>query len=158
MEKIASFQVNHLVLLPGLYISRKDYISDVVLTTFDIRVTRPNVETVMDTGSIHTIEHLCATYLRNDAIWKNLIVYFGPMGCRTGFYLIIGKEVTPYDIFDLVKKMFEFVITFDGDIPGASSKDCGNYSDMNLDGAKHFALKYYNEVLINPDERRFKYE
>lgn len=158
MEKIASFQVNHLVLLPGLYISRQDNINGSIITTFDLRVTRPNVETVMDTGSIHTLEHLCATYLRNEPDWKESIVYFGPMGCRTGFYLIIGKDVTPKDIYPLIKKMFEFVITYVGQIPGATKRDCGNYSDMNLDGAKQFADKYYKEVLLNPEERRFKYE
>lgn len=158
MEKIASFQVNHLVLLPGLYVSRKDNINGNIITTFDIRITKPNDEAVMDTGSIHTIEHLGATFLRNDSSWKDLIVYFGPMGCRTGFYLIIGKEVTPHDIYNLMKRMFEFIISFDGDIPGATPKDCGNYSDMNLVGAKHFAKKYFDEVLKNPYERRFKYE
>lgn len=158
MEKIASFQVNHLVLLPGLYVSRKDNINGNIITTFDIRITKPNDEAVMDTGSIHTIEHLGATFLRNDSSWQDLIVYFGPMGCRTGFYLIIGKEVTPHDIYNLMKKMFEFIISFEGDIPGATPKDCGNYSDMNLEGAKHFAKKYFDEVLKNPCERRFKYE
>ena len=112
----------------------------------------------MDTGSIHTLEHLCATFLRNDLEWMDKIIYFGPMGCRTGFYLIIAGEYEPLEILPLIKKMIEFVIDFEGDIPGATPKDCGNYSDMNLEGAKHYAKKYYNEVIITKEERRFKYE
>ena len=166
MEKIASFKVNHLVLLPGLYISRKDKINTLngvsndttFVTTFDMRITRPNEEKVMDTGSIHTFEHLGATFLRNNQQWKDRIIYFGPMGCRTGFYLIISGDLEPYDILDLIEKMIKFVINFEGEIPGATPKDCGNYSDMNLSGAKLYALKYYKEVLEFKEERRFKYE
>ena len=158
MEKIASFKVNHLILLPGLYVSRKDLVSDSVVTTFDMRVTRPNLEPVMDTGSIHTFEHIGATFLRNDKEWKNRIIYFGPMGCRTGFYLIISGDLESKDVLDLVKKMVKYVIDFNGNIPGATPKDCGNYSDMNLSGAKSFAIKYYKEVLENVKESRLKYE
>ena len=158
MEKIASFKVNHLILLPGLYVSRKDNVEGKIVTTFDMRVTRPNVEEVMDTGSIHTFEHIGATFLRNDKDWKNKIIYFGPMGCRTGFYLIISGDLESKDILDLVKKMIEYVINFEGDIPGATPKDCGNYSDMNLSGAKLFASKYYKEVIKNVEESRLKYE
>ena len=119
---------------------------------------RPNEEKVMDTGSIHTFEHLGATFLRNNQQWKDRIIYFGPMGCRTGFYLIISGDLEPYDILDLIEKMIKFVINFEGEIPGATPKDCGNYSDMNLSGAKLYALKYYKEVLEFKEERRFKYE
>ena len=158
MEKIASFKVNHLTLLPGLYVSRKDNVNGSIVTTFDMRVTRPNEEIVMDTGSIHTFEHIGATYLRNDVYWKEKIIYFGPMGCRTGFYLIISGDLESEEIIELVKKMVDYIINFEGDIPGATPKDCGNYSDMNLPGAKLFATKYLNEVLTNVEKRRLKYE
>lgn len=158
MEKIASFKVNHLVLLPGLYISRKDIVNNEVITTFDMRVTRPNEEAVMDTGSIHTFEHIGATYLRNDANWKDRIIYFGPMGCRTGFYIIIAGDLESKDILTLITDMVRYVMNFNDEIPGATPKDCGNYSDMNLSGAKFFATKYYKEVLETIEERRLKYE
>lgn len=158
MKKIASFTVNHLTLLPGLYISRKDFVNDSTITTYDLRITRPNEEKVMDTGSIHTLEHLCATFLRNDKEWMDKIIYFGPMGCRTGFYLIIAGEYEPLEILPLIQKMIEFVIAFEGDIPGATPRDCGNYSDMNLEGAKHYAKKYYEEVILTKEGSRFKYE
>lgn len=158
MKKIASFTVNHLTLLPGLYISRKDFVNDSTITTYDLRITRPNEEKVMDTGSIHTLEHLCATFLRNDKEGMDKIIYFGPMGCRTGFYLIIAGEYEPLEILPLIQKMIEFVIAFEGDIPGATPRDCGNYSDMNLEGAKHYAKKYYEEVILTKEGRRFKYE
>ncbi len=161
MKKIASFQVNHLKLLPGLYVSRKDNIminNQVgVITTFDMRITRPNIDTVMDTGSVHAYEHLGATFLRNHHKYQDKIVYFGPMGCRTGFYLIVGYEATSKEIFGLVKEMNEFVLNFIGEIPGANSKDCGNYLDMNLEGAKEFALKYQKEFLDYPKEEQFIY-
>lgn len=158
MEKIASFKVNHLVLLPGLYVSRKDVVNNEVITTFDMRVTRPNEEAVMDTGSIHTFEHIGATYLRNDANWKDRIIYFGPMGCRTGFYIIIAGDLESKDILTLITDMVRYVMNFNDEIPGATPKDCGNYSDMNLSGAKLFATKYYKEVLETIEERRLKYE
>lgn len=158
MEKIESFKVNHLKLLPGLYVSRKDNVDSHVITTFDMRVCKPNVDEVMDTGSIHTYEHLGATFLRNHPIYKNQIIYFGPMGCRTGFYIILSKDYESKDILHLVKEMNDFVIDFVGEIPGASARDCGNYLDMNLNGAKKFALKYKNEFLDNPKEEQLKYE
>ena len=158
MEKIASFKVDHLKLNPGLYVSRKDYVGKETITTFDMRVCKPNVDIVMDTGSIHTYEHLGATYLRNHPVYKEQIVYFGPMGCRTGFYLILSKDYESENILNLVNEMNDFVINFTGDIPGATSKDCGNYLDMNLNGAKKFALKYKNDFLSNPKEEQLKYE
>jgi S-ribosylhomocysteine lyase len=141
MERIASFNVNHLVLDPGLYVSRRDARDGVVVTTFDMRVTAPNREPVIDVPAIHTIEHLGATYLRNSAR-KNDIVYFGPMGCRTGFYIVMFGDLEPSDIYDLVIGMCSFICEFDGDIPGASAIECGNYSEQNLAMAKYYINKY----------------
>lgn len=132
MEKIASFTVNHLKLQPGVYVSRKDKFKDVVLTTFDIRMTRPNFEPVMNTAEVHTIEHLGATFLRNHKVYGSKTVYFGPMGCRTGFYLILEGDYKSADVVDLLKEMYKFIGDFEGDVPGAAAKDCGNYLDMNL--------------------------
>lgn len=157
MKKIASFTVNHLDLLTGIYVSRKDYVGEEVLTTFDLRMTRPNVEPVMGTAAIHTLEHLCATFLRNDAEWKERVIYFGPMGCRTGCYLILAGDLEVRDILELVERMFRFVVEFDGEIPGASARDCGNYLDMNLSMAKYYAEKYIREVLTEPVEERMRY-
>ncbi len=158
MEKIASFTVDHLKLLPGIYVSRKDKFGDVVITTFDIRITRPNFEAVMDTDEIHTIEHLGATFLRNHKEYKNDIVYFGPMGCRTGFYLVLNGDYESVEMVGLIREMFEFVAEFEGDVPGASAKDCGNYLDMDLVKAKSRANKYLNEVLENISEDRLLYK
>lgn len=144
MEKIKSFTVNHLKLKSGLYISRIDDFGKVI-TTFDMRFTAPNLEPVMDTGSIHTLEHLGATYFRN-CPFKSSVVYFGPMGCRTGFYLILAGNYTPTDILPQVKEMLQFVIDFNGEIFGATPIECGNYSDQNLNGAKEFANKYLNSL------------
>ena len=144
MEKIKSFTVNHLKLKSGLYISRIDDFGKVI-TTFDMRFTAPNLEPVMDTGSIHTLEHLGATYFRN-CPFKTDVVYFGPMGCRTGFYLILAGNYTPTDILPQVKEMLQFVIDFNGEIFGATPIECGNYSDQNLIGAKEFAKKYLNSL------------
>ena len=127
MNKITSFTINHLKLLPGVYVSRKDKVGDNVLTTFDLRITRPNYEPVMNTAEIHTIEHLGATYLRNNFEWGNKTIYFGPMGCRTGFYMILAGDLTSNDVLQLVKDMFLFIKNYEGDIPGASARDCGNY-------------------------------
>ena len=132
MNKIASFTVNHLTLIPGLYVSRIDKVNDSFVTTFDIRVTRPNTEPVMDNPGIHAVEHLGATFLRNHKEWKDLVIYFGPMGCRTGFYMILSGEYKSLDVIDLVKEMFEFIINYEGTIPGASAIECGNYLDLNL--------------------------
>ena len=157
MKKISSFTVNHLNLLTGVYVSRKDYLQSDTLTTFDLRFTKTNDEPVMDTGAIHAIEHLGATFLRNDEEWASKIIYFGPMGCRTGFYLILSGDLESKQIIDLLHRMIQFVIGYEGEIPGASAKDCGNYIDMNLPMAKFYAKKYLNEVLLNISEDRINY-
>ena len=157
MEKIASFTIDHLNLLPGVYVSRKDFVGKEVITTFDIRVTRPNFEPVMNTAEIHTIEHLAATFLRNHNEYKDKTIYFGPMGCRTGFYLLLSGDYESKDIIDLMKELFSFMADFEGDVPGASARDCGNYLDMNLPMAKYVARKYLEEVLENITEERLVY-
>lgn len=157
MKKIPSFEVNHIDLLPGVYVSRKDYVGDQILTTFDIRITRPNLEPVMGTGEIHTTEHLVATYLRNNEDKKELIVYFGPMGCRTGYYLIMKGDLQPEEILELLKEAFEFVRDFTDEIPGANARDCGNYIDMNLPMAKYYANKYLNETIYNITKEKMVY-
>lgn len=157
MEKIASFTVNHLNLLPGVYVSRRDAIGETHLTTFDIRMTRPNYEPVMNTAEIHTIEHLGATFLRNHKVYKDLVIYFGPMGCRTGFYLILAGDYESLDIVPLLQEMFLFIRDFEGEVPGAAARDCGNYLDMNLPMAKYLARKYFDEVLENISEDQLIY-
>ena len=157
MEKIASFTVNHLTLLPGVYVSRKDNVGGNVITTFDIRVTRPNFEPVLNTAEVHTIEHLAATFLRNKEGIKDKVIYFGPMGCRTGFYLILAGDYESRDIVDLLKELFTFMSEFDGEVPGAAARDCGNYLDMNLPMARYISKKYLDEVLENIDESRLVY-
>ena len=142
MEKIASFTIDHLRLWPGLYVSRKDRIGAETVTTFDLRITAPNIEPVMNTAEVHAIEHLGATYLRNDPAWKNRVVYFGPMGCRTGFYLLLSGDLESEDVLPLVADTFRFIRDFSGEIPGASAKDCGNYLDMNLPMAQFYARRY----------------
>ncbi len=154
MKKIASFTVNHLTLLPGIYVSRKDTVGSEVLTTFDLRMTRPNFEPVMNTAEIHAIEHLGATFLRNHPDYAEKIIYFGPMGCRTGFYLILAGDYESADIVPLIQELFLFIAEYEGEIPGAAARDCGNYLDLNLPMAKYLAKKYYNEVLKDiPPER-----
>lgn len=157
MEKIASFTIDHLKLLRGIYVSRKDKVADGVVTTFDIRMTRPNFEPVMNTAEIHTIEHLAATFLRNHKEYGEKIVYFGPMGCRTGFYLLLAGDYQSKDIVPLITEMFQFISTFDDDIPGASAKDCGNYLDMNLPMARYVANKFLDEVLTDIGEENLIY-
>lgn len=142
MEKIASFTIDHLRLRPGLYVSRKDRIGAETVTTFDLRITAPNIEPVMNTAEVHAIEHLGATYLRNDPAWKDRVVYFGPMGCRTGFYLLLSGDLQSEDVLPLVADTFRFIRDFSGEIPGASAKDCGNYLDMNLPMAQFYARRY----------------
>lgn len=149
MQKIASFTVNHLDLLRGIYVSRIDYVGDECITTYDIRMKAPNVEPVMHTAEMHTIEHLAATFLRNHSIYKDDIIYFGPMGCRTGFYLILKGDKSSKDIAPLIIETLEFIEKFNADIPGASARDCGNYLDMNLPMARYEAAKYLKEVLYN---------
>ena len=157
MEKIKSFTVDHIRLVPGLYVSRIDYVNDNPVTTFDIRMTRPNDEPVMNTAEVHTIEHLGATFLRNHETWADKTIYFGPMGCRTGFYLILAGEYTSRDIVPLMKELFTFMADFEGDVPGAAAKDCGNYLDMNLPMANYLARKYLNEVLTDIREEQLVY-
>ena len=157
MKKIASFTVNHLTLLPGVYVSRKDHIGAETVTTFDIRMTRPNYEPVMNTAEVHTIEHLGATFLRNHKEFSDRVVYFGPMGCRTGFYLLLAGDYESKDIIELLKEMFVFMRDFKGEVPGAAARDCGNYLDMNLPMANYLAKKYYEEVLCNMTEDRLYY-
>lgn len=157
MEKIASFTVNHLTLLPGVYVSRKDTIGSEVITTFDLRMTRPNFEPVMNTAEIHTLEHLGATFLRNHAEYKDRVIYFGPMGCRTGFYLVLAGDYESKAIVSLVKEMYGFMKDFEGEVPGAVARDCGNYLDMNLGMAKFVAKRYYDNVLCDISEDRLIY-
>ena len=157
MEKITSFTIDHIRLIPGVYVSRKDPVGDSVLTTFDLRMTNPNEEPVMNTAEMHAMEHLGATFLRNHPVFGSRIIYFGPMGCRTGFYLLLAGDYESTDIVNLMIEMYEFIRDFEGEIPGASAKDCGNYLDMNLPMAKWLARKYLDEVLydITPDRLRY---
>lgn len=157
MNKIASFTVNHIDLLTGIYVSRKDYIGNEVITTFDLRFTRPNVEAPMDTAGIHTIEHLGATFLRNHKVWADKTIYFGPMGCRTGFYVLFAGDLKSEDIVELLQEMAEYVLSYEGEIPGYSPRDCGNYLDNNLELAKIYMRKYKTEVLDNPVTERLNY-
>lgn len=153
MKKITSFTINHEKLNPGIYVSRKDYLGDQVITTFDIRMTAPNREPVMNTAEIHTMEHLAATFLRNHPEFGPKTIYWGPMGCRTGNYLLLSGDYESSDIVPLMIETFEFIRDFQGEVPGASARDCGNYLDMNLPMAKYLAGKYLDEVLyhITPD-------
>ncbi len=157
MEKIASFTIDHIKLQPGIYVSRKDHIGAETITTFDLRMTSPNEEPVMNTAEMHTIEHLGATFLRNHQTFRDQIIYFGPMGCRTGFYLLLAGDYASGDIVDLMREMFAFIRDFRGEVPGASAKDCGNYLDMNLGMANYLANKYLSEVLDTIDESRLVY-
>lgn len=157
MEKIASFTVNHLTLLPGIYVSRKDTVGQEVITTFDLRMTRPNFEPVMNTAEIHTLEHLGATFLRNHPEYKDKVIYFGPMGCRTGFYLLLAGDYESKDIVPLVTEMYAFMKDYEGEVPGAAARDCGNYLDMNLNMARFVAKRYYDEVLTEITEERLIY-
>ena len=157
MEKIASFTVNHLILEPGIYVSRRDRVRDAVLTTFDVRMTAPNKEPVMNTAEVHTLEHLGATFLRNDPEYKDEVIYWGPMGCRTGFYLILAGEKEPEDIIDLMKRLYRFMADFEGEVPGACARDCGNYLDMNLPMARLLATRFLNSTLEHIDGRHMHY-
>ena len=153
MEKITSFTIDHIKLQPGLYVSRKDKVGTQTVTTFDLRLTSPNEEPVMNTAEMHTIEHLAATYLRNESSWKDKVLYFGPMGCRTGFYLLLTGDYTSRDVLDLVKSCFCFVRDFRGEVPGASAKDCGNYLDMNLPMANYWGSRYASLLESIPEDR-----
>ena len=156
MEKIASFTIDHIKLKPGVYVSRKDTVGSEVITTFDLRMTSPNDEPVMNTAEMHTIEHLAATFLRNHPEYKDKTIYFGPMGCRTGFYLLLAGDLTSKEIIPLMIEMFEFIRDYKDEVPGASAKDCGNYLDMNLGMANYLANKYLNEVLYDIKEDRLE--
>ena len=157
MEKIASFTIDHNKLQPGIYVSRKDHIGAETITTFDLRMTSPNEEPVMNTAELHTIEHLAATFLRNDEEWQDKVIYFGPMGCRTGCYLLLAGDYDSKDIVTLIVKTFEFIRDFEGEIPGAKAKDCGNYLDQNLGMAKYLAKRYLNEALYEIKPERLVY-
>ena len=157
MKKITSFTINHLKLLPGVYVSRVDYVAGNPVTTFDLRMTAPNREPVMNTAEMHTIEHLGATFLRNDPEFGEKDIYFGPMCCRTGFYLVLAGEYKSRDIVPLMQRMFTFIAEFEGDIPGAAARDCGNYLDQNLGMAKYLAKKYLAEVLNDITDERLIY-
>ena len=156
MEKITSFTIDHLRLLPGLYVSRKDSVGKEIVTTFDLRMTRPNAEPVMNTAEVHTIEHLAATYLRNHPHWADRVLYFGPMGCRTGFYLLLAGDLTSRDVLPLVTDCFRFVRDYRGEVPGACAQDCGNYLDMNLPMANYWGERYVR-LLETMDETRMTY-
>lgn len=156
MKPIASFTINHLTLLPGVYVSRKDAVGDSVVTTFDLRVTRPNAEPVMNTAEVHTIEHLAATFLRNHREFGSRIVYFGPMGCRTGFYLLLSGDFESADILPLLRELFAFIRDYQGEVPGASAIACGNYLDMNLPMANYYGKRYL-EVLENITAEQMTY-
>lgn len=156
VEKIASFTVDHIKLLPGLYVSRKDKVGAETVTTFDLRLTKPNEEPVLNTAEVHTIEHLGATYLRNELTWKDKVLYFGPMGCRTGFYLLLAGDYSSREVLPLVTECFRFIRDYRDAVPGASPKDCGNYLDMNLPMANYWGAKYVG-VLENADETRLNY-
>ena len=157
MEKITSFTIDHIKLQPGVYVSRKDPVGDQVITTFDIRMTSPNEEPVMNTAELHAMEHLAATFLRNHKEFGQKVIYWGPMGCRTGNYLLLNGDYESRDIVPLMIEMFEFIRDFEGEIPGASAKDCGNYLDMNLPMAKYLSKKYLTEVLENITDEQLNY-
>ena len=157
MEKITSFTIDHIKLQPGVYVSRKDNVGAEVITTFDLRMTSPNEEPVMNTAEVHTIEHLAATFLRNHPVYKDKTIYFGPMGCRTGFYLLLAGDYASKDIMPLMIEMYEFIRDYKDEVPGASPKDCGNYLDMNLSMANYLAKKYLDNVLYGIDDSRLVY-
>lgn len=157
MEKIASFTIDHIKLQPGIYVSRKDTVGAEVITTFDLRMTSPNEEPVMNTAEMHTIEHLAATFLRNHPVYGDKTIYFGPMGCRTGFYLLLAGEYQSKDIVPLITSLFEFIRDYRDQVPGASPKDCGNYLDMNLGMANYLAKRYLEQVLYGIQEERLVY-
>ena len=157
MEKIASFTIDHIKLQPGVYVSRKDTVGAETITTFDLRMTSPNEEPVMNTAEVHTIEHLGATFLRNHPEYGPKTIYFGPMGCRTGFYLLLAGDYSSRDILPLMVQMYEFIRDYKGEVPGASPKDCGNYLDMNLSMANFLAKRYLDNVLYGIDDSRLVY-
>ena len=157
MEKIPSFTIDHIRLNRGIYVSRQDNVGGEMVTTFDVRMKEPNREPVLSPSAIHTIEHLAATFLRNHHVWADKIIYWGPMGCLTGNYLIVKGDLTSTDILPLVKEAFAFVAAYEGEVPGATARDCGNYLLMNLPEARWEAAKYLHEVLENATEDNLNY-
>ena len=157
MEKIPSFAINHDDLLRGIYVSRKDYLGDQVVTTFDVRMKEPNREPILGGGELHTIEHLAATYLRNDPKWGDQIVFWGPMGCYTGNYFLMKGDLSARDIVELMRDTFRFIRDFEGEVPGMAARDCGNYLLHNLPMAKYEAGKYLSEVLDVIEEKNLVY-
>lgn len=157
MEKIASFTINHIKLQRGIYLSRVDEVGGDYVSTFDIRMKEPNREPVIDVPALHAMEHLAATFLRNDSQWADKTVYFGPMGCRTGNYVLFKGKLESKDIVDIMKNLFRFIAEYDGDIPGATARDCGNYLSMNLAMARYEAKKFLEEVLENISEENLHY-
>ena len=157
MEKIPSFTIDHIRLLRGIYVSRRDNVGGEVITTFDVRMKEPNREPVLSPSAIHTIEHLAATFLRNHSVWADRIIYWGPMGCLTGNYLIVKGDLTSAEILPLVKETFAFVAAYEGDVPGATARDCGNYMLMNLPEARWEARKYLDEVLEKISDENLNY-
>lgn len=157
MEKIPSFTINHLTLKRGIYVSRQDKVGNEVVTTFDVRMKEPNNEPTLHQGTIHSIEHLAATFLRNDDEWKERIIYWGPMGCLTGNYLIVKGDLTSADVLDLMRRTFRFIADYEGEIPGATPKDCGNYLLQDLPMARWEARKYLEEVLEKMTDENLHY-
>ena len=157
MEKIASFTIDHEKMSRGIFVSRQDKVGDQTITTFDIRIKLPNREPVLDNPQLHTIEHLGATYLRNDPEWADKTIYFGPMGCRTGCYVLFSGDLTSRDIVPVITGMFEFIAGYEGEIPGAAARDCGNYLEQNLAMAKWESRKYLDEVLTCLTEENLNY-
>lgn len=158
MKKIASFTIDHTRLERGIFLSRRDTTaSGDIVSTFDIRLTRPNREPAVDGAALHTIEHLAATFLRNHQQWESRVIYWGPMGCRTGNYLLLSGELTSEDILPLVRETFEFIANFEGEIPGATPRDCGNYSYNDLEEARRVARRYLDEVLAAPKHENLNY-
>ncbi len=157
MEKITSFTIDHIKMKPGVYVSRKDNVGAETITTFDLRMTSPNEEPVMNTAEVHTIEHLAATFLRNHPVYGEKTLYFGPMGCRTGFYLLLAGDYSSRDILPLMVELYEFIRDYKDEVPGASPKDCGNYLDMNLGMANYLAKRYLDEVLYDIRDDRLIY-
>ena len=157
MKKIPSFTVDHIHLLRGIYVSRQDQVGTEIVTTFDVRMKEPNREPALSPSAIHTMEHLAATFLRNHPVWADKIVYWGPMGCLTGNYLIVKGDLTSRDVLPLMIETFEFIANYEGEIPGATEHDCGNYLLMNLPMARWEANKYLNEVLKVATEANLVY-
>lgn len=157
MKKIPSFTIDHIRLVRGIFVSRKDELNGGVITTFDVRMKEPNREPALGQGALHTIEHLAATYLRNEPSWKDKIIYWGPMGCLTGNYLLMKGDLTPQDILPLMQETFRFIATYEGEIPGVTAKDCGNYLLQDLPMARWEAKKYLEEVLLQMTDANMKY-